>query len=176
VLGTYVALVLAGQNPDFDAAHDELYPERIDEHIPLSITLLYPWAPVDSVDAHLDRLRAFFAARPQFEVELTHVAEFPGTVVYAVPEPEEELRAMMRALWAEFPEYPPYGAPGSDPPPHASLARLDTDPPRTLDGVAARVAPLLPARFIAREATLMEEYAPDRWQVRETLPFGTPRP
>ncbi len=173
-MDTNITLVLADQNSELAAAHDELYPERVDEHIPLSITLLYPWVPVDSVSgADLERLRAFFAARPAFEFELARVAEFPGAVVYAVPVPEEELRATMRALWAEFPEYPPYGEPGNDPPPHATLARLDVPPPRTLEGVRDRVASLLPARFVAREATLMEEHEQDRWQVRETLPFGT---
>ncbi len=107
-MDTNITLVLVDQNSELAAAHDELYPERADEHIPLSITLLYPWVPVDSVSgADLERLRAFFAARPAFEFELTRVAEFPGAVVYAVPVPEEELRATMRALWAEFPEYPP---------------------------------------------------------------------
>jgi 2'-5' RNA ligase len=170
---TNVTLLLAAQNPALAAAHDELYPERVDEHIPLCLTLLYPWVPRDSLtNEHLEALRGFFAEQSPFEFDLARVAEFPGAVVYAVPEPDEELRATMRALWARFPDYPPYGKPGNDPPPHATLARLDIPPPRTLEGVAARVDSLLPASFAAAEATLMEEYEPDRWRVRETLPLG----
>jgi 2'-5' RNA ligase len=170
---TNVTLVLADQNPALAAAHDELYPERVDEHIPLSLTLLYPWVPVESLTkADRESLQAFFVERRPFAFELARVAEFPGVVVYAVPEPDEELRATMRALWALFPDYPPYGEPGNDPPPHATLARLDVPPPRTLDGVARRVESLLPAPFTASEATLMEEYEPDRWRIRETYPFG----
>jgi hypothetical protein len=45
-LRTNVTLALAGQNAELAAAHDELYPERVAERIPLSITLLYPWIPV----------------------------------------------------------------------------------------------------------------------------------
>jgi 2'-5' RNA ligase len=173
-LRTYVGLILGGQNAELAAAHDELYPERVAEHIPLSITLLYPWIPVDDLDeAELDRLSSFLAARPTFEFELTRVAEFPGVVVYAVPEPDEELRGLMRALWARHPDLPPYGKPGSDPPPHATLARLDVPPARTLEGVRTRVAELLPARFVASEVTVMEEIEPDVWHVRKHLPLGT---
>lgn len=175
-LHTYLALLLDGQNPELAAAHDELYPERVAEHIPLSITLLYPWIPADElVDARVDELAGFLAARPQFHFELARVAEFPGAVVYAVPEPDDVLRPLMRELWARYPDLPPYGRPGSDPPPHATLARLDVPPARTLEGVRARVAGLLPATFLASEVTVMEETERDVWQVRKQLPLGTER-
>ena len=169
---TNTTLVLADQNPELAAAHDELYPERVGERIPLSLTLLYPWIP-DPTDADVAGLATFFAGQRPFEFELTRVAEFPGAVVYAVPEPDDELRATMRALWARYPDHPPYGEPGSDPAPHASLARLGVPPPRSLEGVRERVAPLLPARFVAADATLMEEVDHDVWQVRAVLPLGT---
>jgi 2'-5' RNA ligase len=173
-LRTYLALLLDGQNAELAATHDELYPERVAEHIPLSITLLYPWIPADDLtEAEVGDLAGFLAAQPQFAFELTRVAEFPGAVVYAVPEPEDELRPLMRALWARYPDLPPYGNPDSDPPPHATLARLDVPPARTLEGVRTRVAGLLPARFVASEVTLMEETEPDVWRVRKRLPLGT---
>jgi len=171
VLESAITLFLTGQ-PELEAAHDELYPERVDESIPLSLTLLYPFAPPDEVERHLPALRDFFAARPPLEFSLVRLAEHP-TGIYAVPEPDGELRATMRALWSLFPQYPPYGEPGSDPPPHASLGRLAADPdPDTLMARAeARVGPLLPARFTVREVTLMEMHAPDRWHVRTAFPL-----
>jgi hypothetical protein len=49
---TNVTLVLADQKPAPAAAHDELYPERVDEHIPL-------WVSAESVtQAHAETLRA----------------------------------------------------------------------------------------------------------------------
>jgi 2'-5' RNA ligase len=170
-LRTNLTLVLAGQNEELAAAHDELYPERVGERIPLSITLLYPWIE-DPSDADVEGLAAFFAQQRPFAFELTRVTEFPGAVVYAVPEPDAELRGLMRALWARYPETPPYGRPGDDPPPHATLARLDVPPPRSLEGVRERVAPLLPGRFTADAATLMQEVERDIWTIRATLPFG----
>ena len=154
-------------------AHRELYPERIPEHIPLSLTLLYPWIPAESVkQADIEQLRAFFASRPALDFQLTRLAEFPGKVVYAVPEPDGKLRATMRALWALYPEYPPYGEPGGDPPPHCTLGRLEGDYAITLEQAAARVGPLLPVSCMLEAATLMEEYDIDRCRIRETFPFG----
>jgi 2'-5' RNA ligase superfamily protein len=172
-LESAITLFLTGQ-PELEAAHWELYPERLDENIPLSLTLLYPFAPPAEIGAHVDALTSFFAERPPPAFDLVRLAEFPGSGIYAVPEPDGELRSTMRALWARFPEYPPYDRPGSDPPPHASLGRFAADPdPDTLVARAeARVGPLLPASFLVREATLMEMHELDRWQVRATFPFA----
>jgi 2'-5' RNA ligase len=172
-LETLVTLILADQAPALAEAHDELYPVRVREAIPLSLTLLYPFVPRDSLtDGHFTALQDLFAARSPFAFELTHVAEFPDIVMYAVPEPDDDLRATMRALWALFPDYPPYGRAGSDPPPHATLAQLDYDPDTVRNAVPKRVEGLLPARFDVREATLMEEHRPDRWRVRASFPFA----
>lgn len=170
---TLITLVLEQADPELAEAHWELYPERVPEQIPLSLTLLYPWIPVGSLtEEDLDGLRSFFRGRRRFDFDLTHVAEFPGLVVYAVPEPDGELRAMMRALWELYPQYPPYGRPGSSPDPHATLGRLEGEHAITLAAAEKRVARILPVHCDIREATLMQEREPDRWYVRENLPLG----
>jgi 2'-5' RNA ligase len=170
---TFLTLVLADQAPELAEAHDELYPERVSEAIPLSLTLLYPFVPREELaDAHLATLRAFFSARRPLTFELTRVAEFPGAVLYVVPEPDADLRATMRALWALFPEHPPYGRAGNDPAPHATLTQLGHDPDAVRAAVGTRVAGLLPARFDVREATLLEEDEPDHFHVRAAFSFG----
>ena len=172
-LDTAITLFLDHVDAALGEAHRELYPERVAEDIPLSLTLLYPWIPSAAVtDPDLDELRTFFAAHPPLVFDLTRVAEFPGIVVYAVPEPDDQLRALMRALWAKYPEHPPYGHPGGDPPPHATLGRLEGDDAITLAAAAARAEPLLPVRCDVREVTLMEEREPDRWHVRDRFPLG----
>jgi hypothetical protein len=173
-LETFLTLILADAAPELARAHDELYPERVPEAIPLSLTLLYPFATQENVEAYVPEVRSFFASRKPFAFELTHVAQWEGGgAVYGVPEPDEELRATMRALWERFAEFPPYGKPGNDPPPHASLT-LDggPDPAVTLARVEDRLAGLLPARFQIDEVALMEEYEPDRCRIRETFAFG----
>jgi 2'-5' RNA ligase len=174
-LRTAVTLLLADQAPDLAKAHDELYPERVDEHLPLSITLLYPFVPVSALsDAHLERLREFFAARRPFTIEIRRVRQWEDGDVYGVPEPDEELRDLMRALWARFSEFPPYGVPGNDPPPHASLTRDEpADPVAHLARVEKRLEGLLPARFEIAEVTLEEEETANVWRPRGTFRLGT---
>ena len=93
--------------------------------------------------------------------------------VYAAPEPEEPMRGIMRALWRRFPQFPPYGEPGSDPPPHASLTYTGgADRDATRARVEARLEGLLPADFQIKEVALMEEKSPDVWRVRETFRLG----
>jgi hypothetical protein len=173
-LKTAVTLILADAAPELAKAHDELYPERVGEQIPLSLTLLYPFVPKASLkETHLEALRSFFASRPPLTFELRRIAQWEGGgAVYGVPEPDEELRATMRALWRRFPEYPPYGG-ADDPPPHASLT-LDggDDPEATRARAEQRLEGLLPVRFDVSEASLMEEYESDHWHVTHTFSFG----
>jgi hypothetical protein len=173
-LETYLTLVLADQNPAFAAAHDEVYPDRVPEGIPLSVTLLYPFAVRSEVPLYREQLTWFFASQPPFELELARLAQWDESgAVYAVPEPEQPLRDMMRALWRLFPQFPPYGEEGSDPPPHASLTYTGGDDrAATLERVERRVEGLLPARFHITEVALMEETEPDRWSLRETFRLG----
>lgn len=168
-----VTLILEEIDTALAEAHRELYPERVHEQIPLSLTLLYPWIAAEAVTAaDVDSLRSFFAARPPFAFDLVRVTEFPGIVAYAVPEPDEELREMMRALWAPYPQYPPYCEPGSDPPPHATLGRVEGDYAITLAQARERVEPLLPVRCEIHEAALMEEYELERYRVRDSFPLA----
>jgi hypothetical protein len=173
-LETYLTLILVDQHPALAAAHDELYPERVPEGIPLSLTLLYPFAAPAAVDDHREALRSFFASQPPFDFELARVAQWEESgAVYAVPEPEQPLRDMMRALWRLFPQFPPYGKAGGDPPPHASLTYTGgEDRKATRARVERRLEGLLPARFAISEVTLMEEVAPDRFRPRETFRLG----
>mgnify|MGYP006317312009 FL=1 len=142
------------------------------ENIPLSLTLLYPFAPVDEVDSHRETLVSFFASYEPFELVLDRLEQWDeGGAVYAAPSPEEPLRGMMRALWRLFPQYPPYREEGIDPPPHASLTETGgEDRQATRSRVEQRLAGLLPARIPIDEVTLMEEFERDRWRVRETSP------
>ena len=104
--------------------------------------------------------------------DLARVTQWEGGgAVYAVPEPDQELRVTMRALWALFPSFHRTGV-QHDLPPHASLT-LDggPDPATLLARVEERLDGLLPAHFEMDEAVLMEEYEPDVWRATYTFPF-----
>jgi hypothetical protein len=119
-------------------------------------------------------LRSFFASHPPFELRLARLEQWDeGGAVYAAPDPEEPLRGMMRALWRLNPRFPPYGEPGIDPPPHASLILTGGDDPRgARRRVEERLRGLLPAVFSISEVSLLEESEPDVWRLRETFRLG----
>jgi hypothetical protein len=70
-----------------------------------------------------------------------------------------------------YPQCPPYGRSGSDPPPHATLTRYANPENASFEEAKERVEPLLPIRCVVTEATLQEEYELDRMRVRATFPF-----
>jgi 2'-5' RNA ligase len=170
---TALVLVLDDSEP-FDAVRRQYASWSIERGIPFHITLLFPFAPRSELsDGILATTRAFFVARRPLEFELTRVAMWPEDV-YAVPEPDDELRDCMYALHALFPQWPPYGGIHDNVVPHATLGE-DLDASAAYPDIERRVGPQLPRHFRADAATLLEEYAPDRWRERERLPFGATR-
>jgi hypothetical protein len=102
--------------------------------------------------------------------ELTRVATWPD-VVYLVPEPDDELRALMSALFARFPQWPPYEGIHDEVIPHATLGE-GIDGAGVRAEIERRVAPHLPHRCQARDVVLLEEFAPGRWREGERFPLA----
>ncbi len=125
--------------------HAELAPELRARGIPFHLTVLYPFAPPDEVDALLPPLEQVLARHTPFALELAGVGEWPG-VVYADPEPSELLRALLHDVWGALPAFPPYQGEHDDPHPHATIAVPDAasqargsrSRPRGASGIAAR--------------------------------------
>jgi 2'-5' RNA ligase len=123
-------------------------------------------------DTELAAARGVFARFEPFALELTRLEEWPG-VLWAAPEPADRVRALIEALIAAFPEFPPYEGEFPDPAPHATLAVVDEAVQAgAAAALRARLAPLLPARFAVDAVTVMEEREPERWVVGRTLPLG----
>jgi 2'-5' RNA ligase len=159
------ALVIAIEDAEpFDAVRRELMPSEVAAGIPFHVTLLYPFGEL------ADEARAFFAEREPLEFELTRVATWPE-VVYLVPEPDDALRDLMGALFARFPEWPPYGGIHNEVIPHATLGEA-VDGPALHAEIERRLAPHLPHRCQARDVSLLERFAPERWRERRRLPLG----
>jgi 2'-5' RNA ligase len=139
--------------------------------IPFHVTLLYPFAPRDELtEGVLATTRDLFAAHAPFDFTLTRIATWPD-VVYAVPEPDAALRALMAAVFAQFPHWPPYGGIHPKVIPHATLGE-EVDAASVVAEIEHRVNPHLPHRCQARDVSLLEEYEPDRWGERERFPLG----
>jgi len=170
---TALVLVLDDAEP-FDEVRREFDAETVASGVPFHITLLYPFAPRDELtDELLAQIRSFFSSRPPFAFELTGIASWPQ-VVYAVPEPDTELRDCMEALHALFPHWPPYGGIHDEVTPHATLAE-DVDASRIHPEIDRRLREHLPWPYRADTATLLEENAPGTWRERERIPFSVER-
>jgi 2'-5' RNA ligase len=171
-LSVETALVITLEDADpFDEVRREFAVETFALGIPFHVTLLYPFAPREELTAALlADVRSFFAERKPFELELTRVAMWPR-VVYAVPEPAARLREIMRALFERFPQWPPYEGIHEEVVPHATLGE-EIEAAQVYAEIEKRVAPHLPARYLVDEASLLEEFAPDRWRERERFPLS----
>src|SRR5205814_2794772 len=112
----------------------------------------------------------FFATQRTLDFALTRIAHW-SSVVYAVPAPDGQLVRCMRALHARYPEWPPYEGLHDTVVPHATLG-ADFDAKAVRGEIERRLAPHLPRRCSFREATLLEEFAPDRWGERATFRLG----
>jgi 2'-5' RNA ligase len=169
-LSSALVVILDGSG-GFDEVRRDHSVEAVALGIPFHVTLLYPFAPRgDLTDELLSETGAFFAGRRSFEFELTRIATWPR-VVYAVPEPDDELRDLMRALFARFPQWPPYEGIHDEVVPHATLGE-EVDAAAVRDEIELRVAPLLPRRCQARAVALLEEFEAERWRERERFPLG----
>jgi 2'-5' RNA ligase len=172
-LETAVAIVLDDARPQLEPVRAQFHAGSVAMGIPLHVTLLYPFAPAGRIDDRvLAELADFFGKRDALTLTLVGLAEFPG-VVYAVPEPRDELVAMMHALYDQYPEYPPYEGEFPDPVPHASLAELGEGVSQedVVAQIRARTDSLFPLACAIRDVALLEERAPDRWRERQRFPL-----
>jgi 2'-5' RNA ligase len=170
-LETAVAIVLDDARAQLEPVRSEFHAGSVAMGIPLHLTLLYPFAPPDQADE--EALADFFAAREPMTVTLVGVAEWPA-VVYAVPEPRDDLSELMRALWERFPDYPPYGGEIADPLPHVTLAESgeDESTAELAAAIRARTNSFFPLSCDVRDVALLEEHEPDRWRERRRFPLG----
>jgi len=164
-LETAVAIVLDDARPQLEPVRAQFHAGSVALGIPLHVTLLYPFAPPDQVDE--EALEDFFAQFDAFTLTLTGLASWP-LVVYAVPEPRNQLLAMMHALFEKYPEYPPYEGEIAEPEPHATLTELEQSDSLTdvLAEIQERTGSLFPLTCEVRDVALLEEYEPERWRER----------
>jgi hypothetical protein len=127
--------------------------------IPAHVTLLFPCPP--PTDDLCDVLEGF----PAFDVAFRETRRFPG-VVYLAPLPAEPFVRMTEAVCQRFPDWPPYGGEFPTITPHLTVAWG-----AKLEEAEADLAPRLPLRGRAREAVVLKQVTPDRWESQARLPL-----
>ena len=92
------------------------------EGAPAHLSVLYPFLPVERIDAGvLTALRELFAGHEPFEVRFPRFGRFPD-LLWLAPEPDGPVRALTASVTARWPETPPYGGAFGDPAPHLTVA------------------------------------------------------
>ena len=167
------AVVVVVDIPALGAIHRDSYPVFAELGIPLHVPLLYPFVAPAELDEALPPLRALLARHERFEFSLTNLRTFPGAV-WVAPEPAAPFRALTEAIYAAFPESPPYGGEFAEVIPHMTLAEAEEAAlESTLARLRPRVDPLLPVKVAADEATVLAEQEDGQWIVAARLPLVT---
>ncbi len=147
--------------------------------VPAHVTVLYPFVPPDAVEpALLRRLRAALVAVPAFHCTFSESGWFGEDVLWLRPDPDEPFRALTRAVWAAFPECPPYGGVhGDDTVPHLTVGEARRAGTARLRKAEASVLADLPRSVRVSHAWLVQGTdEPQSWRLVEELPLGKAAP
>ncbi len=134
--------------------------------IPAHITVLYPFVPPISITSQTrEELAQLAATTDRFAVTITSLAQYEITT-YLNLEPEEPVRAITHRIFAQWPDYPPYGDMALYIQPHMALAQgvIPSD-------IEATALPHLPVSAEITHLTVMVRRWSGRWRVDSQFPF-----
>jgi 2'-5' RNA ligase len=143
--------------------------------VPPHVTILSPFLDSTAIDAAVhERLAAIASGEPSFGVAFRSVRQWPRSahgpgVVWLAPVPAEPFVRLTRAVWAAWPETPPYNRVDDDLEAHLTIA---IDEPSHFDAVEAQAAKCLPFDRQVRLMALLTEGDDRRWSMARTYPLG----
>ena len=143
------------------------------EGMPAHVTLLYPFTDTSLYTAGRGReIEDVLGGFARFRFRLSSAAYFRGqpSVLYLAPSPPAPFTAMTAALFAQFPEHPPYGGAHDEVIPHLTVA--EHDDPDVLSRIEDELDSRLPIEATVSEAQFME-HAPEGWRVRRRFSLAT---
>ncbi len=142
--------------------------------VPAHITVLFPFVPVDDLNAACRTLRDLYADVPPFDVALDGYGHFP-TVIFLKPADPQPIQALFQRVHGAFPGYPPYrGTFGNDEiTPHMTIAECRSEAERK----AIVLPPFAPITFTVRCLHLIVgvEREPIPWITHDVIPLGGTR-
>jgi 2'-5' RNA ligase len=138
--------------------------------MPPHVTLVFPFAGSESVEAYTKQVARVLESFAQFEVTFREPARWPQTL-YLKPEPPDPFIAITEALVDAFPDFPPYGGRFDKIIPHVAVAHGDD---ALLDQLEAHVAPLL-GLAVRVERLWLFENGPEAWRRHTAFPLDRRR-
>jgi 2'-5' RNA ligase len=150
------------------------YRERYDpsarRNVPAHVTILYPFVPLAQIDAGvIARLREIAAGVRRFDYRLAQTRRFP-VALYLAPEPDHWFAALTDAVWAAFPDYPPFEGKFTTVVPHVTVAHGD-EPQLCEIEVELRIALAAGVQAHCSEMVLIESSS-GRWEEMHRFALG----
>lgn len=143
--------------------------------MPPHVTILSPFIDAEAIDRGVTaKLGEIVAKVPAFDVGFEVVRRWPASelghgVVWLEPAPSAPFVTLTRAMWAAFPDHPPYGRPDDELEAHLTIA---IDDPARFGAVEAEGSRLVPFRRRATAVALVVEGPDGRWRTRRRFAFG----
>jgi 2'-5' RNA ligase len=143
--------------------------------VPAHVTILSPFVEAAALDRRVSATVGEIVARTKaFDVEFANVRRWPPSdsgpgVVWLEPAPAEPFVALTRAIWAAFPDYPPYERSDHQLEAHLTLA---IDDPRRFDAVEEAAAEFLPFRRHVNTVAMLIERPDRRYRTRRRFSLG----
>ena len=139
--------------------------------VPAHITVLFPFVPLDQLDAACNVLRMLMLDAAPFDVTLDGYGHFP-TAAYLKPADPEPIRALFRRIHLAFPQYLPYrGAHGLDDiTPHMTVGEFQSE----IERASADFPPYKPISFRVSNLHLIVgvEHEPVPWITHDVIALG----
>ena len=145
------------------------------EGVPAHVTVLYPFvAPPEITAATIEVLAAAVGSVSSFDCRFPGTAWFGDEVLWLTPVPDGPFRALIRAVSAAFPGYPPYGTMMvGDVIPHLTVGDRPAGGVAELRAAEADVLGALPVRARISRAWLMTGTSePGSWHAVAELPLA----
>lgn len=137
------------------------------------VSVLYPFVDLSAIgDEVLRRLGAAIRSVSAFDCAFRRCAWFDQDVVWLAPDPSRPFRDLTAAVWAQFPQFPPYGGEFDDVVPHLTLGERSRGTLEELRTAAAEVDAALPiTTYVDRAALIAGRPEPDSWRTVHEFPL-----
>jgi len=147
------------------------YDSAARDGIPAHVTVLYPFMAPDAIDARVvGQLDECFAGVSAFACTFGQVGWFGGDVVYLAPDNPSPFLALIDAVVAAFPDYPPYEGAFDSVVPHLTLG--DTGTRSELAAIADAMVMRLPLVAHCDRIWLMTGTIGEPWSLEREWLLG----
>ncbi|MGV8967963.1 MAG: 2'-5' RNA ligase family protein [Cellulomonas sp.] len=145
--------------------------------VPAHVSVLYPFVEPAHVDGLVvETLTAVCDSVAAFDCRFSRTQWFGHDVLWLDPEPAQPFRDLTSAVWAAFPEYPPYAGAHDGVVPHLTIAESRLGSLTAVQRVEQAVQTGLPLSARIETVLLIAgTQAPNSWRILHEFRLGTAR-